>query len=100
MKLKTFEQFENLNESNLRDEVKSKMMSSFKSKGTVKDIEKVKSDILKLVDDMLDDEVELLNQIAMIESGELSKKDVDFKKITEFSIKFGKMLQDIAKKYN
>jgi hypothetical protein len=88
------------NES-IRDEVRDEISSSFKASGNlIKHEQDIKNDILSFIDQLLDDEIESIHQMAQLKKGEISQEDVDVSKLMEMGQKLNKELMNIVKKYN
>ena len=98
--MKDLKHIKRFNESR-RDDVRDEISSSFKATGhLVKHEQEIKDDIIAYVDTLLDDEVELIHQLAQLEKGEISENDVDKYKIVGIGQKLTLQLMDIIKKYN
>jgi hypothetical protein len=84
-----------------RDEVRDKISSSFKASGhLVRHEQEIKNDILSYIDQLLDDEIDIIHQLAQLQKGEISASDVDMPKIMEMGQKLNQELMNIVKKYN
>lgn len=84
-----------------RDEVRDEISSSFKASGhLVKHEQEIKDDILSFIDQLLDDEIELIHQMAQLKKGEISATDVDMPKLMEIGQKLNQQMMSIVKKYN
>jgi len=87
------------NES-IRDEVRDGISSSLKTSGHLVQYEQeIKNDILSYIDELLDDEVESIHQMAQLQKGEISKEDVDMEKIMTIGKKVNQALMDIISNY-
>jgi len=87
------------NES-IRDEVRDEISSSFKATGNLAQHEQeIKNDILSYIDELLDDEVESIHQMAQLQKGEISKEDVDMEKLMGIGQKVNQALMDIMSNY-
>lgn len=88
------------NEEISRDELKDELSSSFTASGNLeKHAQEIKDELLSFVDELLDDEVELLGQLAKLQKGEISQNDVDIVKAMEIGQKLNQELMNIIKKY-
>jgi len=84
-----------------RDEVRDEISSSFKASGhLVRHEQEIKNDILSYIDQLLDDEIEIIHQMAQLKKGEISASDVDMPKIMEIGQKLNQQMMNIVKKYN
>lgn len=83
-----------------RDEVRDEISSSFKASGhLVKHEQEIKNDILSYIDGLLDDEIEVIHQMAQLQKGEISAQDVDMAQIKDIGQKLNSHLMGIIKKY-
>jgi hypothetical protein len=88
------------NES-IRDEVRDEISSSFKVSGhLVRHEQEIKNDILSYIDQLLDDEIDIIHQLAQLQKGEISPSDVDMPKIMEMGQKLNQQMINIVKNYN
>jgi hypothetical protein len=88
------------NES-VRDQVKDAISSSYQASGSlVKYEQEIKNDILSYLDGLLDEEIEVIHQMAQLQKGEISQEDVDVSKLISIGQKLSKELMNIAGKYN
>ncbi len=84
-----------------RDEVRDEISSSFKASGhLVKHEQEIKDDILSFIDQLLDDEIDLIHQMAQLKKGEISATDVDMPKLMEIGQKLNQQMMSIVKQYN
>ena len=84
-----------------RDEVRDEISSSFKASGhLVKHEQEIKDDILSFIDQLLDDEIDIIHQLAQLQKGEISASDVDMPKLMEMGQKLNQQMMNIVKKYN
>ena len=84
-----------------RDEVRDEISSSFKASGNlVKHEQEIKDEILSFIDNLLDDEIDLIYQMAQLKKGEISATDVDMPKLMEIGQKLNQQMMSIVKKYN
>ena len=84
-----------------RDEVRDEISSSFKASGNlVKHEQEIKDEILSFIDNLLDDEIDVIHQLAKLQKGEISATDVDMPKLMEMGQKLNKEMMNIVKKYN
>ena len=87
------------NES-IRDEVRDEISSSFKATGHLAQHEQeIKNDILSYIDELLDDEIECIHQMAQLQKGEISKEEVDIEKLMTIGQKVNQALMGIMKGY-
>jgi hypothetical protein len=87
------------NES-IRDKVRDEISSSFKTTGTlIKHEQEIKNDILSYIDQLLDDEVECIHQMAQLQKGEISKEEVDIEKLMTIGQKVNQALMNIMSNY-
>jgi hypothetical protein len=87
------------NES-IRDKVRDEISSSFKTTGhLIKHEQEIKADILSYIDQLLDDEVESIHQMAQLQKGEISKEDVDIQKLMGIGQKVNQALMNIMSNY-
>jgi len=83
-----------------REELIDRMRSEFQADGTAKEYEeKIKDDIAAYFNTLLDDEVELIHQLAQLNKGEISEDEVDKKKIIGIANKFSSQLMNIVTGY-
>jgi hypothetical protein len=84
-----------------RDEVRDEISSSFKASGhLVRHEQEIKDDILSFIDQLLDDEIDTIHQLAQLQKGEISATDVDMPKLMEIGQKLNQEMMNIVKKYN
>lgn len=84
-----------------RDEVRDEISSSFKASGyLVKHEQEIKDDILSFIDQLLDDEIDIIHQMAQLKKGEISATDVDMPKLMEIGQKLNQQMMSIVKQYN
>lgn len=84
-----------------RDEVRDEISSSFKASGNlVKHEQEIKDEILSFIDNLLDDEIDVIHQLAKLQKGEISRNDVDIPKLMEMGQKLNQEMMNIVKKYN
>ena len=84
-----------------RDEVRDEISSSFKASGhLVKHEQEIKDEILSYIDGLLDDEIDLIHQMAQLKKGEISATDVDMPKLMEIGQKLNQQMMSIVKQYN
>lgn len=84
-----------------RDEVRDEISSSFKASGhLVKHEQEIKDEILSYIDGLLDDEIDLIHQMAQLKKGEISATDVDIPKLMEIGQKLNQQMMSIVKQYN
>ena len=84
-----------------RDEVRDEISSSFKASGNlVKHEQEIKDEILSFIDNLLDDEIDFIHQLAQLQKGEISATDVDMPKLMEIGQKLNQEMMNIVKKYN
>lgn len=84
-----------------RDEVRDEISSSFKASGNlVKHEQEIKDEILSYIDGLLDDEIDLIHQMAQLKKGEISATDVDMPKLMEIGQKLNQQMMSIVKQYN
>lgn len=84
-----------------RDEVRDEISSSFKASGhLVRHEQEIKDDILSFIDQLLDDEIDVIHQLAQLQKGEISATDVDMPKLMEMGQKLNQEMMNIVKKYN
>lgn len=83
-----------------REELTDRMRSEFQVDSSIKEYEeKIKDDIAAYFNTLLDDEVELIHQLAQLNKGEISEDEVDKEKILGIGIKFSSQLMNIMKGY-
>lgn len=84
-----------------RDEVRDEISSSFKASGhLVRHEQEIKDDILFFMDQLLDDEIDVIYQLAQLQKGEISATDVDMPRLMEMGQKLNQQMMNIVKKYN
>ena len=84
-----------------RDEVRDEISSSFKASGhLVRHEQEIKDDILSFIDQLLDDEIDVIHQLAQLQKGEISATDVDMPRLMEMGQKLNQQMMNIVKKYN
>jgi hypothetical protein len=84
-----------------REELIDRMRSEFQVDGSIKEYEeKIKDDIASYFNTLLDDEVELIHQLAQLNKGEISEDEVDKEKILGIATKFSSQLMNIVRGYN
>ena len=84
-----------------RDEVKDGISSLIKASGhLVRHEQEIKDEILSFVDELLDDEIDVIHQLAKLEKGEISPTDVDIPRLMEIGQKVNQQMMNIVKKYN
>jgi hypothetical protein len=83
-----------------RDEVRDEVLSSFKTSGhLVRYEQEIKNDMISYIDQLLDDEIDIIHQLAQLQKGEISAEDVDISKVKEMSQKVAQQMMNIMKKY-
>jgi len=83
-----------------RDKVRDEISSSFKTTGAlIQHEQEIKNDILSYIDQLLDDEVESIHQMAQLQKGEISKEDVDIQKLMGIGQKVNQALMNIMSNY-
>jgi hypothetical protein len=88
------------NES-IRDKVRHEISSSFQATGSmIKYEQDIKADILSFIDQLLDEEVESIHQMALLKKGEITAEEVDISKLMGMGRKLNDELMSIVKKYN
>jgi len=84
-----------------RDEVRDEISSSFKASGhLVRHEQEIKDDILSFIDQLLDDEIDVVHQIAQLQKGEIPATEVDMPRLMEIGQKLTQQMISIVKKYN